>query len=43
MILGVGYSNMGGEKLDFQDGDLMYKNPTYSLGRANLGLDDEDH
>ena len=32
---------MDGERVDFKSGDLMFKNPTYSLGRTNLGLDNE--
>ena len=39
---GVGYSNMDGEQVNFKGGDLMFKNPTYSLGRTNLGLQAED-
>ena len=40
-VSGVGYSNMDGEHVNFKDGDLMFKNPTYSLGRTNLGLEAE--
>eukprot|EP00794_Sanderia_malayensis_P020236 gene20236-22215_t len=35
----VTYNNMDAENVNFNNGDLMFKNPTYSLGRDNPGIE----
>ena len=34
----VGYSNMDTENVNFGTGDMMFQNPTFSLGRTNKGM-----